>query len=381
MSENSSQDKTERATPKREREAREKGQLARSRELTTAVLIAGGAAVLAGQGADMVQEAAQLMRNAFDIQAAEIATTADMPRVLGHLLRSGLMVVAPILLLGFFAAIAGPLLLGGWNFSSKAMMPQFSRLNPVTGLGRIFSSRALMDLALGLAKVGVLGGITAAVLWSQRAELPRLAQMDVVTTITTLGSLVMSLLIWLSLGLAIIASLDVPWQVFRHGKEMRMTKQEVREEYKQSEGKPEVKGRIRQLQQEMARGRMMSAVPTADVIITNPTHYAVALKYAAGTMRAPRVVAKGADVIAARIRELGAEHRVPIVSAPPLARALYRSVDLEQEIPGALFQAVAQVLTYVYQLRNWRGGTPPPKSPEVGDVPGGEVDPPAQSPT
>lgn len=376
MSESSSQDKTERATPKREREAREKGQLARSRELTTAVLIAGGAAVLAGQGADMVREAAQLMRNAFDIQAAEIATTADMPRVLGHLLRAGLMVVAPILLLGFFAAIAGPLLLGGWNFSSQALMPQFSRLNPVTGLGRIFSGRAVMDLALGLVKVFVLGGITATVLWSQRAEFPRLAQMDVVSTIATLGGMVMSLLIWLSLGLAIIAALDVPWQVFRHRKEMRMTKQEVREEYKQSEGKPEVKGRIRQLQQEMARGRMMDAVPTADVIITNPTHYAVALKYAAGTMRAPRVVAKGADVIAAKIRELGSEHRVPIVSAPPLARALYRSVDLDQEIPGALFQAVAQVLTYVYQLRNWRGGTPPPKLPEVGDVPGGEIDPP-----
>ncbi|MGQ0530685.1 MAG: EscU/YscU/HrcU family type III secretion system export apparatus switch protein, partial [Panacagrimonas sp.] len=179
-----------------------------------------------------------------------------------------------------------------------------------------------------------------------------------------------------ALGLAALAAADYGLQRYRLMSSLRMTKQEVREEYKQSEGKPEVKGRIRQLQQEMARGRMMSAVPTADVIITNPTHYAVALKYAAGTMRAPRVVAKGADVIAAKIRELGSEHRVPIVSAPPLARALYRSVDLDQEIPGALFQAVAQVLTYVYQLRNWRGGTPPPKLPEVGEVPGGEIDPP-----
>ncbi|MGQ0529115.1 MAG: EscU/YscU/HrcU family type III secretion system export apparatus switch protein, partial [Panacagrimonas sp.] len=220
MSESSSQDKTERATPKREREAREKGQLARSRELTTAVLIAGGAAVLAGQGADMVREAAQLMRNAFDIQAADIATTADMPRALGDLLRAGLMVVAPILLLGFLGAIAGPLLLGGWNFSAQALMPQFSRLNPVTGLGRIFSGRALMDLALGLVKVGGLGGITAAVLYTQRAEFPRLAQMDVISSISTLGGIVMSLLIWLSLGLAIIAALDVPWQVFRHRKDM-----------------------------------------------------------------------------------------------------------------------------------------------------------------
>ena len=156
-----------------------------------------------------------------------------------------------------------------------------------------------------------------------------------------------------------------------------MTKQEVRDEFKQSEGRPEVKAKIRQVQQSLARRRMMTAVPTADVIVTNPTHYAVALRYSAGRMKAPRVVAKGADLIAAAIRDLGREHRVPIVSAPPLARALYRSVELEQEIPAALFQAVAQVLSYVYQLRRWRGGTPPPVLPDVGNVPGGEADPPA----
>jgi flagellar biosynthetic protein FlhB len=187
----------------------------------------------------------------------------------------------------------------------------------------------------------------------------------------------MSLFGWLALGLAAIAMLDAPFQLFRHRKQLRMTKQEVKEEYKQAEGRPEVKAKIRQAQQAMARRRMMAAVPTADVIVTNPTHYAVALRYAAGTMRAPRVVAKGADLIAAAIRDLGREHRVPIVSAPPLARALYRSVELEQEIPAALFAAVAQVLTYVYQLRNWKGGTPPPRTPDVGTVPGGEPDPPA----
>jgi len=199
------------------------------------------------------------------------------------------------------------------------------------------------------------------------------------TAMATAGSSIMSLLGWLALGLGVIAALDVPWQWFRHGKELRMTRQEVRDEYKQSEGRPEVKAKIRQAQQAMSRRRMMDAVPTADVIVTNPTHYAVALRYSSDRMRAPKVVAKGADVIAAAIRDLAREHRVPIVSAPPLARALYRSVAIDQEIPAALFQAVAQVLSYVYQLRRWRAGTPAPVVPEVGDLPGGEIDPPADA--
>lgn len=374
MSQQSSQDKTERATPKREREAREQGQLARSRELTTAVLIAGGAAVLWGYGADMVAQAETLLRDSFEFRARDLATAQDMPRAFLELLRAGLLVVAPILLLGFLGALVAPLLLGGWNFSAKAMAPKFSRLDPVAGLGRIFSSRALVDLGLGLFKVVVLGGIGAAVLWSSRSELPVMAAMEVRSGIADSGAIVFGLLGWLALGLAVIAALDVPWQLFRHGKDMRMTKQEVRDEYKQAEGRPEVKARIRQMQQAMAQRRMMEAVPGADVIVTNPTHYAVALKYSAGRMRAPRLVAKGADVIAANIRELAREHRIPVVSAPPLARALYRSVELDQEIPAALFQAVAQVLSYVFQLRRWTGATPPPAPPQVGDVPGGEPD-------
>lgn len=375
MSESSSQDKTERATPKRLKDAREKGQVARSRELTTAVLIAGGAAVMIGQGADMVRDAATLLHEALSIEPGELVT-ADLPGRFGRLIYAGLMVVMPILALGFVGALVGPLLLGGWNFSSQSLMPQFSRVNPVTGLGRLFSSRALVDLGLGIAKVMVLGGIGAAVIWNQRAQLPLLSRMDTITAMSEAGAMVMHLFGWLALGLAVIAALDAPWQLFRHSRDLRMTKQEVKEEYKQSEGKPEVKGKIRQMQQAISQRRMMAAVPTADVIVTNPTHYAVALKYAGGSMRAPKVVAKGADVIAANIRELAREHRIPIVSAPPLARALYRSVQLDQEIPAQLFQAVAQVLSYVYQLRNWRGGTPPPKTPDVGDVPGGEIDPP-----
>jgi len=373
----SSQDKTERATPKRERDARRQGQVARSRELTTAALVAGGAAILIGQGADMVADAARLLREALDITPEDFVTTAGMASAFGALMAAGLRVVAPILGFSFVAALVGPLLLGGWNFSAEAMAPRFSRLDPISGLGRIFSARALMDLLIGVLKVLVLGGIGGAVLWTQRHELAGLSAADPTGAMARAGSDVMQLFGWLALGLAVIAAVDVPWQWWRHQRDLRMTKQQVKEEYKQSEGRPEVKGRIRQAQQAIARSRMMSAVPTADVIVTNPTHYAVALRYAPDRMRAPRVVAKGADVIAAAIRELATEHRVPIVSAPPLARALYRSVELEQEIPAALFQAVAQVLSYVYQLRRWRGGTPPPIVPDIGDVPGGEVDDPA----
>ncbi|MCC2655957.1 MAG: flhB [Panacagrimonas sp.] len=377
MSENSSQDKTERATPKRERDARQKGQVARSRELTTAALVAGGAAILIGKGAGMVEQAAQILREALIITPEDFATPQGMAAAFGALLAAGLRVVAPVLVLGFVAALAGPLLLGGWNFSSQALLPQFSRLNPISGLGRIFSTRALMDLLIGLLKVAVLGGIGATVLWTRRHELAHLSNIDAAGAMARAGADVMSLLGWLALGLAVIAAIDVPWQLWRHNRDLRMTKQEVRDEYKQSEGRPEVKSRIRQVQQALSRRRMMAAVPSADVIVTNPTHYAVALRYSPDRMRAPKVVAKGADVIAASIRELAAEHRVPIVSAPPLARALYRSVALEQEIPAALFQAVAQVLSYVHQLRRWRGGSPPPVVPDVGNLPGGEIDDPA----
>ncbi|HKY93233.1 MAG TPA: flagellar biosynthesis protein FlhB [Nevskiaceae bacterium] len=373
----SSEQRTERATPKREREAREKGQVARSRELTTAVLVAGGAAVLIGQGPEMVAEAAHLLRGALQFTRADLAGTEGLAAYCGRLLRAGLWVAGPVLALGFVGALLAPLLLGGWNFSAGALMPQASRVDPLAGFGRIFSGRTLVELGLGILKVLILGGIATLALWNGRGALVQLATLPPAAAMAGAGAEILALLGWLALGLAAIAALDTPYQLFKHRKQLRMTKQEIREEYKQAEGRPEVKAKLRQAQQAIARRRMMAAVPTADVIVTNPTHYAVALKYAAGTMRAPRVVAKGADLVAAAIRDLGRENKVPIVSAPPLARALYRSVELEQEIPAALFAAVAQVLTYVYQLRNWRGGSPPPKSPEVGNVPGGEADPPA----
>lgn len=375
MSESTSQEKTEQATPKKLRDAREEGQVARSRELTTAVLIAGGALVLGFQGGAMVENGVALLRDALSFDVRDVTDARDLAGRLGYFLRNGLLVAAPILALGFFGALFAPLLLGGWNLSGKAMAPKLSKLDPIKGLGRIFSGKALVDLGLGILKVLILGGIGVTVVWLQRSEIPMLARMDAAAATAELGFIVVGVLGWLSIGLAAIAALDVPWQIYKHAKELKMTKQQVKEEFKQTEGKPEVKARVRQLQQQMAQGRMMEAVPDADVVITNPTHYAVALKYSADSMRAPRVVAKGAGAVAAAIRELASRSKVPLVSAPPLARALFRSARIEQEIPAQLFQAVAQILTYVYQLRSWRTGMPYPDKPVPGDVPGGEPDP------
>jgi flagellar biosynthetic protein FlhB len=271
-------------------------------------------------------------------------------------------IILPILGATFFAALAAPLAIGGWNFSGKALAPQFSRINPISGFGRMFSSRALIELVKGLAKVLVVGIIGIVMLKSLTPQLMGLSSEPVGNAIGHAASLASYSLLILCMGLAIIAAIDVPFQLWNYAKELRMTRQEVREEYKESEGSPETRGRIREAQRALAQGRMMAEVPKADVVVTNPTHYAVALRYDEKKNRAPIVVAKGVDLVALRIRELAAEYGVPVLEAPPLARALHKAVELNREVPAALYITVAQVLTYVYQLRTARerGATPPP---------------------
>jgi len=291
----------------------------------------------------------------------------------GQILGLALRIFAPLFAAGFAAALLSPLLLGGWNFSSQALMPQLERLNPITGVGRMFSLNSLLELGKSLLKFLLLTAIAWACWLTYRSEVLGLGAEPLNSGIAHGGVLILNAFAWLAGGLLLIAAVDVPYQLWQYNKNLRMTRQEIREEMKESEGRPEVKAKIRRVQQEMARRRMMDQVPKADVVITNPTHYAVALVYTAGKMRAPRVVAKGADVLALAIRELARQHSIPLVEAPPLARALYRSTELEMEIPAQLYAAVAQVLTYIYQLRSWRGG-PQPQAPEVGDVPGGEAE-------
>jgi flagellar biosynthetic protein FlhB len=280
---------------------------------------------------------------------------------LGTAAAEGLWLSAPVLLAITLAAIIAPLALGGWSFSGQALMPQFSRMNPLEGVKRMFALRSLIELAKAMAKFGVVAIVAGLVLWNDAATLMALGREPLQQAIGHAVQISGKALLLISAGLLIIAGIDVPYQLWQYAKQMRMSREEIREEYKESEGSPEVKGRIRQLQQQLARQRMMQEVPKADVVVTNPTHFAVALKYDEKRMRAPIVVAKGADQIAAKIREVAGEHKVPIFEAPPLARVLFRNVDIGDEIPASLYVAVAQILTYVFHLKV---GQQPPR-PDV----------------
>lgn len=362
MAETERDERTEQPTQKRLDEARKKGQIPRSRELNgTAVLLAGAGSIYA-LGGWLSQQFAALVSGGLSIDRAHATDVNLMIPQLGTGLAQAGKILAPILLLTFVVALAAPALIGGFSFSTEALAPKFSKLNPIQGFGRIFSARGLVELLKTMAKFLFVGLIAAGMLWSLEPRLLALGNESLKSALGDAGAMCLHAMLAMSSGLVLIAAIDVPFQLWDHRRQLRMTKQEVKDEMRDTEGKPEVKGKIRSLQQEIASRRMMEEVPKADVIVTNPTHFAVALRYDEARMRAPRVVAKGADVIAARIREVAAEHSVPLVEAPPLARALYRNTDLGQEIPASLYRAVAQVLTYVYQLRH---GVAPAELPDI----------------
>jgi flagellar biosynthetic protein FlhB len=372
MAEESDLERTEPASARRLNEARNKGNIPRSRELNTfAILIVAGATLLI-MGNHLSSGIIELMRNGlmFDRSALE---SPDF--LWNSLIQSALDMVRlflPFLLVLVVAALAAPILLGGWMLSAEALQPNFGRLNPLKGIARMFSVTSLSELTKAIAKSLVVGGVGFLVIWRHKEEALTLAAESVQGGIAHLGNMLGWLFLLVTAAMILIVALDVPFQLWDYYRKLRMTKEEVRQEMKESEGDPQIKGRIRAMQREMARRRMMAQVPKADVIVTNPTHYAVALIYNEKEMRAPRVVAKGTYLLADRIRELATENNVPILSAPPLARALYRHAELEQEIPSALFAAVAEVLAYVYQLRSYnkQGGAMPQK-PENIPVPEG----------
>ncbi len=360
------QERTERPTPKRLEEARKKGQVPRSPELAAAavVMLSGGALYLLGGsiGGGM----AAMMRRALSLSPMAAGDTHAAINAFRDAAVEALLACAPVLAAAFLAALAAPLAIGGWNFSGEALGFKFERINPLSGFGRMFSARSAVELAKSLSKFAVVGTIAVAVLWTQADDLLGLSREPVGNGIAHAAQLTGQALLAMTAGLVLIAAIDVPFQLWQHTRDLRMTQDEVRRELKETEGSPETRGRIRAIQQAMARRRMMQEVPTASVVVTNPTHFAVALRYDDKRNRAPVVVAKGADEVAARIRELAAESGVPLVSAPPLARVLYRHVDLGVEIPAALYVAVAQILTYVAQLAGARkAGMPPPPAPSV----------------
>ena len=361
MSEESDLERTEEATPKRLEKAREEGQVARSMELTSFALLMTAAVGLVLMGTGLMDSLVKIMKTGLQIER-ELALQSELmlPRLLALALE-GLIAMAPLLFALLIVAFFAPMLLSGWLVSTKALMPNFGRLNPIKGIARIFSTHSLVELIKAILKTILIGSMAAITMWMNKETIMGLLTVPVDLGINHSGDFIAICFLLIAGTIVLVAAIDVPFKLWEHAKQLRMTKEEVRREFKESDGDPFVKARIRGLQREAARRRMMSEIPKADVIVTNPTHYAVALRYQSGSMRAPKVVAKGVHLLAARIREIAEEHRIPILEAPPLARALYYHAELESEIPEKLYTAVAEVLAYVFQLKRYNeyGGVAP----------------------
>lgn len=381
MADDSDQDdKTEAATPRRLEKAREEGQVARSRELSTFLLLAGGVGGLWAMGSTLYAQLGLVVEQSFLFERSVAFDPAVMVAHFWSLAQRSLLALLPLLILLLLIALVAPMLLGGWLLSAKSLAPQFSRLNPLKGLKRLFSTHALAELGKAIAKSLLVGAVAVQFISSHVGEMMALMTQPLPQALANALQLAAWACAVIVATLIVVIGIDVPYQLWSHAKKLRMSKEDLRQEHKESEGDPHVKGRIRAQQQAVARRRMMSKVPTADVIVTNPTHYAVALAYQEGSMGAPRVVAKGTELVAARIRELGAEHGVPLLEAPPLARALYRHVDLDKEIPAELYTAVAEVLAWAYRLKRVREeGGELPQTPHDLPVPAELADPPPRA--
>ncbi|QXI32499.1 flagellar biosynthesis protein FlhB [Pseudomonas promysalinigenes] len=366
----SGQDKTEDPTDKRKRDAREKGEIARSKELNTVASTLAGAGALLAFGGNLAQTLMTLMQMNFSLSREVLTDERSMGMFLLASGKMAIWAVQPILMLLFVIAFVSPIALGGFIFSGSLLQPKFSRMNPLSGIKRMFSLNSLTELLKAMAKFLVILAVALVVLSNDRQALLAIANEPLEQAIIHSVQVVGWSALWMAAGLLLIAAADVPYQLWQTQKKLKMTKQEVKDEYKDSEGKPEVKQRIRQLQREVSQRRMMAAVPEADVIITNPTHYAVALQYdpQKGGV-APLLVAKGTDFIALKIREIGAEHKIQILESPALARAIYYSTEVEGEIPAGLYLAVAQVLAYVFQIRQYRAGKGKRPEPLKEDLP------------
>ncbi len=346
------QEKTEEPTPKRLQEARRKGQVPRSKELNTLLTLLMSALALLFFGGAWLDSLRLVFSDALQVERGQLLTTASMASQLGDISLRAFAAIAPFLTVTLLAAFMGPLVMGGWAFSASAIAFKLEKINPVKGLGRVFSLKGLMELLKTLAKFLLLAFVTLLLFRLFHRELLVLAQYTPGAAMQSAIAVLLWSFLALSATMLLVAAIDVPFERWNHQRQLRMTRQEVRDELKETDGRPEVKQRIKTMQREAAQRRMMQDVPKADVVITNPTHYAVALRYQPEGTGAPEVLAKGRDLMAARIRECARENGVAIFSAPPLARALYASTEIGDEIPRGLYLAVARVLAYVFQLRS-----------------------------
>ncbi|MES9940808.1 MAG: flagellar biosynthesis protein FlhB [Candidatus Thiodiazotropha sp. 6PLUC2] len=364
------QEKTEQPSSKRLDDAKRKGQVPRSRELNSMAVTLGGVICLVIMSGSVGDSMSQMMSDGFVITREQIFDINAMSQSLGEGVAKAFIAIVPYFLLVIVAAILSSVALGGFSISAESMTPKLSKLSPLKGLKRMFSAKSLVEMLKAMAKFLFIGGTTILLLRATLDQYLALHNMEITPALQHLSALIGWSVILMSATLILIAAIDVPFQLWEHKRQLKMTRQEVRDEMKETEGRPEVKGRIRQLQREMAQRRMMQEVPQADVIVTNPTHYAVALKYDPEAMHAPKLVAKGADLVAQNIRKVGAEHKVPVVESPVLARAIFFHTELNTFIPAGLYMAVARLLAYVFQLKAYSAeGGLYPEMPDDLEVP------------
>jgi flagellar biosynthetic protein FlhB len=371
MAEDSDAEKTEPASAKRLEQAREEGDVPRSREVATFTVLMAAGCLLWFFGEGVVRRLSAAMASGLALNRDQIFDADVLLQRIASDVGTVLLSCLPLALVVMAVALASPLLVGGWLFSSKAFMPKFSKLNPISGLGNMVSTNALVELLKAIIKTIVVGLVAWMVVRHQKEAVLALSVESLRSGSAHLVDLLASAFLIIVSALGFIAAIDGPYQIWHYANKHKMTRQEMIQESKEADGNPQIKAKIRQMQREMSRRRMMAAVPSADVVVTNPTHYAVALKYTDGG-GAPQVVAKGSDMVAAKIREIATANKVAIMEAPALARALHKHTEIGDEIPEALYSAVAQVLAYVFQLRSYsKSGGARPDLPERIEVPAG----------
>ena len=368
MAEDSSQEKTELPTARRLEKAREDGDVARSKELSMAMIMIVTSALMIFMGGDIVMSLGHMMTDGLLLDRALIFDVQLLPVHLATILFEGFWAIVPILLVTLFITLLTPAFMGGWIFSTKAFMPKASKLSPIKGFGRMFGVKAIVELLKAVGKFLLVAGIGLFTLTWYSDGLLGLGKGSPEAAFMQAGEIMAWSVFFMCLSLVLIAAIDVPFQAYQHTKKLKMTLQEVKDEMKDVEGRPEVKAAIRQKQREMSMQRMIDAVPDADVVIVNPEHFAVALSYDQASEGAPKVVAKGVDHMSDRIREVAKKNAIEIVRLPTLARAIYYTTELDQEIPEPLYLAVAQVLSYVYSLNNEMYGDSQAELPQI-DVP------------
>jgi flagellar biosynthetic protein FlhB len=381
VADDSDLERTEPASSRRLEQAREEGRVPQSRELSAFLVLLSGVGGLWMFGGWLTHHASGIVRQGLSFGRDTAFDALAMNNAFAALSREGLLLASPLFLLAIVGAVASPILLGGLVFSPNAMTLDFSRVDPLKGLARIFSLQGVAELVKAILKALLVGSVVYWVVWHQHGALFALISQPIESGLVSFAQLLLFAALALVCGVALVAAIDVPFQLWQYYSKLRMTREELRQEGKEQEGDPQVKARIRSQQRELARKRMMSEVPKADVVVTNPTHYAIALKYDSRKMGAPKVVAKGMNLVAQKIRELAEENDIPLLEAPPLARALYRHTDIGEQIPAALYTAVAEVMAYVYQLNLYLASDgrsiAPPSLPGKLPVPAG-MDPGAE---